>query len=160
MLRFSAEVQGVVELDRAFNRVNEYISDFRSIWPSVTTTVYGIFNQQFASEGAHGASGTWKPLSPAYKKWKEVNYPGQPILKLTNSLYESLSSPEGLDSIYRPERDSLTIGSKVPYAARHQKDRPIISLTESDKREITKSIQLPLVQFIRKTVFMVMENAA
>jgi phage gpG-like protein len=160
LLRFSAEVQGVVELDRAFNRVNEYISDFRSIWPSVTTTVYSIFNQQFASEGAHGASGKWPALSPAYKKWKEVNYPGQPILRLTNSLYESMTSPEGLDSIYRPERDSLTIGSKAPYAAKQHQDRPIISLTESDKREITKSIQLPLVQFIRKTGFTVMENAA
>lgn len=160
MITFSAEVQGVVELERAFNRIDHYISDFRPIWPSVTPVIYGIFHAQFDSQGGHGASGRWKALSPAYRKWKEKHYPGQPILKLTNSLYESLASPEGNDAIYRPEVDQLTIGSKVPYAAAHQKTRPIISLTEDDKRKIQKAIQLPLVQFVRKQGFTVMENAA
>ena len=33
-----------------------------------------------------------KPLTAAYKKWKEKKYPGKPILRLTDDLYNSLNA--------------------------------------------------------------------
>lgn len=165
-VNFSASVDGVEVLDRSFNRIEEYISDFRNIWPSVADEFYAIEREQFASQGAHGASGTWAPLSPAYRRWKEIHYPGQPILKLVNDLYESLTSPDGGDSVYRSESDQLTIGSQTPYAVAHQRGgggmpaRPPISLSEADKRRIQKAIQLPLVSYIRRQGLVVLENAA
>lgn len=165
--RFSASVDGVEVLDRAFNRVNEYISDFRPIWPSVAEEFYTIEREQFASQGAKGSSGTWAPLSPAYAKYKAINFPGQPILQATSALYESMTSREAADSIFQPEADQLTIGSKAPYALAHQRGskrnlpaRPIIALTEQDKRRIQKAIQLPLVQFVRRQGFDVVEKIA
>lgn len=158
MIRFSASVDGVEAINRAFNRVDQYISDFRNIWPYVTTEFYQIEKEQFDSEGAAGASGKWAPLSPAYKKWKEIHFPGQPILKLTNALSDALTSPDALDSIYRPERDQLTIGAKVPYGRAHQKTRPPMSFTESQKRRITKAIQRGLVEFTRRAGFQVIEG--
>ena len=160
MLRFSAEVVGVEVLDRAFNRVNQEISDFRNFWPGVITTFYEIETEQFRSEGASGASGKWAALSPAYKVFKERDFPGKTILRREDALYESMTGPDALDSILRPDRDELVIGSAVPYALIHQKTRPIISLSEESKRRMVKSIQVRLVEFARAAGFEVQGERA
>lgn len=166
MLRFSAEVLGVEVLNRSFNRIDEYISDFRGIWPAVAAEFYAIEEGQFASEGAKGASGKWAPLSPAYKAWKVKNFPGEPILKLYHPLYESLTSPDAGDSVYRLEEQEMVLGSRTPYATAHQRGtaimpaRPPISLIEADKRRLQKAIQSQLVQFTRRMGFDVQEKAA
>lgn len=166
MLRFTGTVDGVETLNRAFNRVEEYISDFRSIWPFVAKEFYAIEEGQFQSEGAKGLSGRWSPLSPAYAKYKEQKFPGQPLLRATTSLYQSMTSPDAPDSIFRMDERELTIGTKHEAATAHQRGtrkmsaRPIISLTEDDKRRIQKSIQGALVPFIRRQGFEVLENVA
>lgn len=160
MIRFVAEVAGGVQLDRAFNRIDQEISDFRVFWPGVIVAFYEIETEQFQSEGAKGASGKWTPLSPAYKLFKEREFPGKTILRREDALYESMTGPDALDSILRPEKDELTIGSALPYALIHQKTRPVISLSEENKRKITKSIQQRLVAFARATGFEVEEQAA
>lgn len=160
MLRFTAEVAGTEVLDRAFNRIDQEISDFRNFWPGIITTFYEIETQQFQSEGARGASGKWAPLSPAYKLFKEREFPGKTILRRTDALYESMTSADALDSVLRPEKDELTIGSSIPYALIHQRFRPVISLTDDNKRRMMKSIQQRLVEFARKTGFVVEEKAA
>lgn len=166
MIRFVATVAGAVELDRAFNRVEQYIDDFRNFWPAITKRFYDIERAQFNTEGARGASGKWKKLSPSYARFKARKFPGQTILKATTDLFESMTSPDALGSIYKPEKDSLTIGTKELYALAHQKGtgrlpaRPIISLTETDKRDMQKDLQRQLVQFTRATGFKVEERAA
>jgi phage gpG-like protein len=166
LIRFIAEVSGDVVLDRAFNRVDHFISDLRGLWPNVAGTIYRILGRAFDTEGASTAAGKWKALSPPYAKWKEVHYPHQPILRAENHLYESLTDSEAPDAIYRPEKDHLIMGTRDPKGRAHQRGggrlpaRPIISFTESDKREITKSIQAGLVQFVRSAGFNVDERAA
>jgi phage gpG-like protein len=160
MIRFTATITGEVQLDRAFNRVEQEITDFRNFWPGVITTFYEIENEQFLTEGASGASGKWTPLSPAYKLFKERKFPGKTILRREDALYESMTGPDALDSVLRPEKEELLIGSAVPYALFHQKSRPIISLTEEQKRRFMKSIQQRLVEFTRSTGFQVDERAA
>lgn len=160
MLRFTASVDGVQVLDRAFNRITEHLSDFRSIWPGVAKEFYAIEEGQFASEGGKGASGKWAPLSPAYKRWKTKHYPREPILQLHHDLYNSMTDPEAPGAVYRVEKDELVMGSSVPYAKRHQKTRPIISLTEKDKRTMQKAIQAGLVRFTRQLGFQVEEKVA
>lgn len=164
-VRFTGEVDGIPVLDRAFNRVEEYIADFRNIWPSVAEEFYAIEREQFASQGAHGASGTWAPLSPAYAKFKAVEFPNQPILRATTALYQSMTSPDAPDSIFRMDAQEMTIGTQREGATAHQRGsglpaRPIISLTDADKRRIQKAIQLPLVSYIRRQGLVVLENAA
>lgn len=160
MLRFTAEISGDIQLDRAFNRVNEHISDFRNFWPGVIDTFYEIESSQFESEGSTGASGKWTPLSPAYAGWKELHYPGEKILQREHALIDSMTSPDALDSILRPEVDELVIGSALPYALFQHRLRPVISLTEPNKRDIVKSIQRRLVNFTRSAGFEVREEAA
>lgn len=160
MIQFTAEIFGEVQLNRAFNRVNEEISDFRNFWPGVITAFYEIETEQFYSEGAKGASGKWTPLSPAYKAFKERAFPGKTILRREDTLFESLTSPDALDSVLRPEKDELVIGSSLPYALAQHKRRPIISLSEDNKWKLTKSIQVRMVEFARKTGFEVQEERA
>lgn len=166
MIVFVGTVQGVEVLNRAFNRIEEYMSDFRSVWPDVAAEIYSINAEQFESEGSKGESGKWAALSPAYKRWKEIHFPGQPILKLTNALFESLTDPEALDAVFLPEPLQLTIGTNVPYATAHQRGtgfmpaRPPFSFSEQSKRRIQKAIQKGLVEFTRRAGFQVDEEKA
>lgn len=166
MIRFEASVDGVETLNRAFNRVEQQISDFRSIWPAVAQEFYAIEDEQFASEGGHGSSGRWAALSPAYAKYKAKAFPGAPILQAERGLYESLTSPDAPDSIFRMTEDELTIGTQREGATAHQRGsgrmpaRPPIALTEADKTRIQKAIQSRLVQFVRQAGFQVLESAA
>lgn len=166
MIRFSAEVDGIETLNRSFNRVEQYISDFRSIWPAVAQEFYAVEKLQFDSQGAHGSSGKWAPLSPVYAKYKAIAFPGAPILQRERSLYESLTSPDAPDSIFRMTEDELTIGTQREGAQAHQRGsgrmpaRPPIALTEDDKRRMQKAIQAQLVRFVRQAGFEVLENAA
>ena len=166
MLHFTGTVDGVEALNRGFNRIDQHISDFRNIWPKVAQEFYAIEVEQFESQGAHGASGRWAPLSPAYAKFKAVAFPGQPILRAENLLFESLTTADGLDSVFRMDAQELTIGTRREGATAHQRGsgrmpaRPPISLTEADKRRIQKSIQAGLIQFTRQAGFEVDEKAA
>ena len=166
MLYFTAEVLGVEVLNRAFNRIDQHVSDLRSVWPDVAAEFYAIEHSAFESEGGTTSAGRWAPLSPAYAKFKAIAFPGQPILRATTSLYESMTSPDAADSIYRVEPLQLTIGSKREGAIYHQRGtrrmpaRPIIALTGEDKRRIQKAIQRGLVPIIRAAGFQVDERAA
>lgn len=161
MIRFTAEVEGIPVLDRAFNRIDEYISDLRSVWPAVSQEFYAIELEQFESQGAAGASGRWTPLSDAYARFKVRVFPGEPILQATHALKDSMTSPDALDSVFIPEPQQLAIGTKREGARAHQRGvgrlpaRPIISMTEGQKRRLTKAIQSELVRFTRQLGFQV-----
>lgn len=166
MIRFTAEVAGDQVLSRAFNRVDEQISDFRFVWPSVAGEIYQITNEQFESEGASGASGQWAGLSAAYARFKAAEFPGQTILKAEEDMFNSLTDPEAPDAIYRPLKDELIIGSRDPKALAHHKGkgrlpaRPIYSFTEAHKRRMQKAIQRELAALTRRAGFEVREEAA
>jgi hypothetical protein len=68
--RFSFEVAGVKEFDRAFNRVGEHISDLRPVWDKIERTFYKIEREQFDSEGSHGRTGKWAAITRPYAKRK------------------------------------------------------------------------------------------
>lgn len=166
MMRFSVEVAGDQVLNRAFNRIDEQISDFRFVWPGVAGEVYQITNEQFESEGAGGASGKWTALSEAYGRFKSREFPGQSILKAEEHMSSSLTDPEAPDAIYRPLKDELIIGSRDPKALAHHKGkgrlpaRPIYSFTEAHKRRMQKAIQRQLIELTRRAGFEVREEAA
>lgn len=166
MIRFSAEIDGIPTLDRAFNRIEKQIEDLRFIWPAVSQEIYKIEGEQFASEGSVGASGKWVALSKAYAKFKVAKFPNQPILKATTSLFDSVTDPDAPDAIFRPEATALTIGTKREGAVFHQREtsrmpaRKIYSFNDSQKRRIQKAVQVGLVQFIRRQGFEVVGNSA
>lgn len=166
MIQFTAEVDGLETVSRAFNRVDQFISDFRNIWPAVIEEFYKIESEQFGSEGSQGASGHYAALSKPYERFKAIHFPGKPILQATGALKDSLTGPDALDSILRPEADQLTIGTGLPYAIWHQRgtgrmpSRPPIAMNEDSKRRLQKAIQIGLVKFTRQAGFQVDEERA
>jgi len=166
MVSFSFSIDGVEEFSRAFNRIEERFTDFRSLWPEVAKEFYRAEIEQFQTEGAAGGAGTFSALSPAYAKYKAVKFPGKTILRRTDSLFESLTSADAPGAVFRPVESELTIGTSVPSGIYHQRgtsrmpSRKPISLSQEQKRQMQKAIQIGLVQFMRRQGFTILENAA
>lgn len=166
MFQIIGTVDGVETVNRAFNRTEGFIADMRNFAPVVSDEFYRAEAEQFQSEGARGASGKWSPLSKAYERYKAVKFPGKGILEATGALKESLTDREALDAIFSASREEIVLGTKVPYAVAHHRGRgrlparPVISLSEAQKRRMQKAIQQQLVEFTRRAGFEVAEEAA
>lgn len=84
---------------------------------------------QFRKQGGHTGP-QWAPLAPGYAKWKQMHFPGKPILQLTGLLRSSLvKRPFGVDEVWDK---GMVVGTAVEYATYHQNGtdkmpaRPII----------------------------------
>ena len=154
MFQLTFEVDGDVQLSRAFSRFAEDVKDAREPFEEVAEDFRNIMSKQFGTEGTYG-SGGWAPLSPNYAEWKARNYPGARILERTGLLRDSLegANPYTIREI-RPLE--MTVGTKVPYGIFHQRgtkkmpQRKIINLTEADKTRWTKIFHKWLVEQSRK----------
>lgn len=151
---FKFEVEGDVQMARGFSRFAEGVKDLRPAFREIEKSFREIERKQFQSVGMYG-SGGWVPLSPTYAEWKAARFPGRPILQLTGALMRSLTGRTP-DSITEIERLALAIGTRLKYAVYHQKGtprmpaRPIIRLTEEDKRQWTKIFHRFLADQARK----------
>lgn len=152
--RFKFEVDGAVQFDRAFLRVQERIEDLRPVWDGVEREFHAIEREQFESEGSAGRSGKWAPLSRKYAEQKEKKYPGAQILERTGALKRSLTS-ETEHSTVTKEKQEFAIGTSLPYAKYHQRggkhlpQREIISFSDTQRTRLMKEIQKGLLQIIR-----------
>lgn len=136
------EVDGIEGFYKALDQVEREVSDWRAAWAECEKLFYQIEAQQFGSEGSRGGS-KWVPLSAKYKRWKELKYPGRPILVRTGEMKASLLGSGG-NAIRDLTEDSLTLGSRLPYAKYHQRgggrlpQRPPIVVTPSDIGQFTR----------------------
>lgn len=154
-LDFTIDVDGVREFDRSFNRIRRHINDLFPVWREVQAEFFFIERRQFRTEGAAGASGRWKALSPKYAAWKLKRYGPKPILERTGRLLKSLTN-QSPDTIRVFGRREAIFGSRVPYGRYHQRgggrlpQRKPIDPTTEQKRDLQKAIQRGLVKIIRK----------
>ncbi len=83
-----------------------------------------VAKQQFSSRGGRGQHGTWQALSADYAAVKAKMFPGKPIMRRKDRLFNSLTSAGG-DNISIGANTALgysfTMGTKVPYGIEHQK---------------------------------------
>lgn len=151
MLNISVEVDGEEKLNLAFVEIENIISDFRPIWRDVQSEFHQIEREQFQSEGAAGASGKWKELSPKYKEVKQRKYGNIPILQASGALYKSLTGKTG-DSIEDFQPMEATFGTSLKRGKIHQqKGRPPIDLSESQKDRIGEVIKKGVVEEVKKS---------
>jgi phage gpG-like protein len=143
MIRITADVLGEVQLDRQFSRLVSGGNDLSPLFEKMGEDIRDIEKEQFDAEG-YG----WQELSPAYARWKEIHYPGQPILRRTNRLYESMTSKSGADNVSNVQPTFAEFGAAAPsgmYGRFHQlgtvnmPQRKVVQLTEENKRLLTKT---------------------
>lgn len=156
--RLHFEFYGETQVDRTLERF-EAAADMRPAWEALADRFAFVERRQFATEGAY-ASGGWAPLSPAYAAWKARHYPGQPILRRTDDLFESLTvrpfdEHGGIEVI---EPSHMMLGSAVRYGRFHQhgtrrmpRRRPV-ELTEAERREWVRIVQRYLVTGVAPTI--------
>jgi phage gpG-like protein len=149
-VRFTMEVEGEVQLDRALSRFGDHLSDMSPFFEVVANMLQDIVGQQFDTEG--GRTGGWTPLSPQYAAYKLSQVGSQPTLVYTGRMRRSLIERGG-DNIREITSDSLRWGTSVrseggfPYPRAHQTgtrkmpQRRIIDLTEDDRRSLMKALQ-------------------
>jgi len=153
MFRFRVGVAGEIQMDRGIERFADGLTDYRPIWGVIEDDFYAQVQAQFKSEGAAGGE-KWQELSAEYAGWKEMRYPGKPILERTGNLVKSLTSGSDPNAVKREERKTLTLGSAVSYAIYHQSPlarkrlprRPEIMLTEKFKKEVMRHLQVYVVR--------------
>lgn len=113
----------MVDLEPVFDRFGEYI-------------VGDHIPNQFV---AQGTPSTWAALSPQYARWKEVHFPGKPILERTGRMKRGFrweARPRSLRIINR-----VTAGQsvKIPRWRFHQEGtsrmpaRPMLQFTSQDR---------------------------
>jgi len=152
------EVDGEQQLSRFFDVMGDEIEDFSDIFRGWAKDFRERQHSVFSNEGAFEGRLRWEELSPDYKAWKDLFYPGARILERTQRLWDSLVSTGHADHISEISEKEFKIGTAVPYAIWHQRgtermpQRKIIELTEPQRTDWT--------QICRRTVWEKMEAEA
>lgn len=131
----------------AFERAGPAIADFgRNVFPRLSGVFEDAVTEQFDARGSGPTSGAWAELTPAYRAWKEGNYPGQPLLELTGALREGLTSPGAPTAFRSWTATEFTFGtSGVAYASFHQtgtgrmRARPVFDFGPNFEEAMTRA---------------------
>lgn len=149
-MRLEISVAGINVVKRDLLRFADRAQNIAPARDEIARILAEDNRRNFESEGAAGSYGRWKPLSPAYARWKQRHYPGRKILVRTGKLSESLTRvPMGIQDA---TRDRITLGTDIYYAQYHQTGgrrlprRPPIALTEQVKRDMVKVLERYLVE--------------
>jgi phage gpG-like protein len=153
--RFRFEIDGVVQFDRAFNRIQGHVEDLTPVWDKVEQAFYRIEREQFDSEGAAGRGGKWAPLSRPYAQQKADRYGVKPIERASDRLYASLTRKGG-DTVLVKSKDEFAIGTSLPYAKYQQQGtskmpkRELISFSDGQRTDLMKEVQKGLLTIIKR----------
>lgn len=86
-------------------------------YPDLSTKPFTAFWPNILGIGARYEGG--------YKQYKQINFGlTYPILKVTGDLERSITSRGASGNRFKVDNESVTIGTKVPYAKYHQSDKP------------------------------------
>lgn len=149
-------MDGDAQLARGLSRFGEDCKDLRPAFKQIATSFRQIEAKQFSSQGGYG-SGGWTALRASTIARKERGGYPMDILVRTGALRDSLiERTSGTVIDIQPLK--LSLGTSVPHAifhqrgTRHMQARPLIQLTEGDKRDWMKMLQRYLVGQARKRI--------
>lgn len=147
-LEIDIKIEGYTELHRGLAGIDIAVNDLRPAWEQISKDFWEEQKGIFDAEGAFAGRNKWTELSEKYRQWKEIKYPGKPILQRTGKLYASLTGKnEG--SIFNMEPLEMSIGSNVAYGIYHQSRkprkkiprRPFLDTVESQRRRWMRIIK-------------------
>jgi len=150
MIHVIGTVQGEIELDRMLTRLISISGDFSATLEEAGQEFRDIEKARFQAEG-YG----WAPLSPAYARRKEREYPGKTILRRTDRLYLGMTVKGASDNVSIVTATEGTFGVSGLAGLRgsyHQTgtsrmpQRTVIEFSEEEKRAFTKIIQQSIIR--------------
>lgn len=159
-MQLKIDVAGEAQVSRAFAVYGKEADDLREPLSDIADELREAIGEQFRTEGTRGGS-KWKALSPSYRRWKEANYPGRPMLVRTGDMRSAM-----LDRLaFHVNRKRMLYAPNVPltddgeqYALIHQQGRgqmprrKMVNLTTADKRQFER-IFAHWLTYIRRRSF-------
>jgi phage gpG-like protein len=116
----SYEIENDAEFQKQINDAVEKVGDLRIAFTLIAKDWRNSNIAQFSLQG----TGLYPPLSKKYSERKKKKTPSAPILVASGRLRDSVTGGVNSDSIQEIKKDSLMIGTLVPYGIYHQSDRP------------------------------------
>lgn len=132
---FSAEIQGLTTLILGGKTLVKFTRDFTTVFQRIANDFRVIEKKNFNSQGTPEA---FKELTKKYAAFKARKVGSRPIMVFSGRLRRSLTKRTA-DTIERISPREMTLGSRVPYAHRHQigfkmPKRQVIQITAVHKR--------------------------
>lgn len=117
--------------------------DVSPAWREWGDDIAAEVRENFASEGGRFGH-AWAALTPRYARWKELHYPGQTILRLTDKLFNQITHrPMGVERI---DHNSAVFGTNVRYGqwlmhgTHKMVARPFLIMTETLRSKASERI--------------------
>jgi phage gpG-like protein len=140
--RYSMQSQS---LEPAIDSLREAASDPRGALEEVAADFRQMMTRQFETEGrAEPAAAGWPPLSASTASRKK---PRSGLLVSSGALARSLAEPGAQGAVEIRDARSLTLGTRLPYAAFHQfgtrrmPARPLIVLSAARAAKWTEIVR-------------------
>jgi len=112
-----------VRLLQAFDRfAGNLKTSMKFIAPELTELLERTVKARFEKQGEGGpVSGKWAELSEEYKAWKDIHYPGQPVLVRTGALRDALTDSGSSGAFRESTNQTFGFGTRgIEYASFHQ----------------------------------------
>jgi phage gpG-like protein len=134
-MEFFLEVMGTKMVQTRFNRMGAAALSARPAFAQIAEYLFGIEVKTFEGQGRRGG-GSWRRDTPEWLD-RKIKMGQDPRINLaSHALMESVTKPGATGQILKIRDQSLRLGSKLPYAAVSQKNRPFIKLLPGDRLAI------------------------
>jgi hypothetical protein len=152
-VKLSISIFGDKLVERDLLRLAGKAGNAKPAFEEIGHNLQDIFAATFESQGRRGG-GSWMPLSPSRIRQKIYLELDPRIEYASYALLKSLSWEGNSMGIFRARSDYIEIGSKLPYARRQHKGdlmhhlpaRPLIKMTEGDRKAQVKTLQRFLME--------------
>lgn len=132
----------IEEAVKRLTAIRDRLDDLRPAWRTALIYLRRATKEQFASQGGRSGDG-WAPLTPAYAARKARIFPGKPILRATDAMFNSLIG-QTENTVVEFDALEFTYGTRDPKARYHQDGTPrmarrrILTVTEEDRRQLRR----------------------
>lgn len=125
--------------------------DFRRIESKISQVFHRFEKEQFSGS-------EWEPLDPDYEARKAQRYPGKPIMRRTDALFNQLTGDAGIKRVTQSEIELGAGGQAGIYGGFHQvgagvPQRKVIDIKESQFRAFGEVVENDAIAFARKEGF-------
>lgn len=120
--QFSWTIENNEAFQKKLDELGDAIKDFRPPFRAISSDFYRSQRQLFTLQGA----GKYVDLTENYKKQKkkEVGFIYPILVGATRDLSNSTLGKDHRNSIFHLGKQSLEIGTNIPYGKFHQSDKP------------------------------------